>query len=278
MAKDLPPSVLEASWQPPPPPPTTQQTWPPAFKSRPPRQGPPPDEKVARGAKRAKKAVEILGLISEDAAGAAAATAGDTAAERAKADGKSPEEVAAAACPHCTDTRNVTLVSPSVTADTSLLATTTEHSPAQLDNIPTVLRARAVFCITSHNLNHASRLAREAGLGRIPEVGDLLVTCLCNPTQPRRCAVGCNDWCPFGSYTNRHCFPHSFTIGPVQEVRIVTFPSTPAMRNALEGRPMNYFEKGLGLSVAIPNPDGGTFVVNITNNRGESKTLKLIVQ
>ena len=105
----------------------------------------------------------FLGLTSEDAAGAAAATAGDTAAERAKADGKSPEEVAAAACPHFTDTQNVTLVSPSVTADTSLLATTTEHSPAQFDNIPTVLRAQAVFCITSHNLNHASHLAREAG-------------------------------------------------------------------------------------------------------------------
>ena len=101
----------------------------------------------------------------------------------------------------------------------------------------------------------------------MPEVGDLLVTCLCNPTQPRRCAVGCNDWCPFGSYTNRHCFPHSFTIGPVQEVRIVTFPSTPAMRNALDGRPMNYFERGLGLAVAVPNQCGGTFFVNITNNQ-----------
>ena len=123
--------VLAASWQPPPLPPTTQQTWPPAFKARPPRQGPPPDEKVARGAKRAKKAVEILGLTSEDAAGAAAATAGDTAAERAKADGKSPEEVAAAACPHFTDKQNVTLVSPSVTADTSLLPprqSTVQHS------------------------------------------------------------------------------------------------------------------------------------------------------
>ena len=97
--------MLGASWQPPPPP-TTQQTWPPAFKARPPQQGGP-----VPGVKRAKKAVEIRGRTSEDSAGAAAATAGDTAAEHAKGDGKSSEEVAAAACPHFTDTQNVTLVS-----------------------------------------------------------------------------------------------------------------------------------------------------------------------
>ena len=158
MDKDLPLSVLEASWQPPPPP-TTQQTWPPAFKARPPQQGGP-----VSGVKRAKKAVQIHGRTPEDFAGAAAATAGDTAAEHAKGDGKSSEEVAAAACPHFTDTQNVTLVSASVTADTSLLTTTTGHSPAQLDNTPNVLRARAVLCITLHNFHHASRLARDAGL------------------------------------------------------------------------------------------------------------------
>ena len=105
MDKDLPLSVLGASWQPPPPP-TTQQTWPPAFKARPPQQGGP-----VSGVKRAKKAVQIHGRTPEDFAGAAAATAGDTAAEHAKGDGKSSEEVAAAACPHFTDTQNVTLVS-----------------------------------------------------------------------------------------------------------------------------------------------------------------------